>query len=68
MHREEARWLLAPPEKGLAEPFVKGTPVRALENERVEYEVETEKGKIKVVASLKDTFEMSRGEFYADMC
>lgn len=68
MHKEEARWLVAPPEKGLREPFVRGTPLRALENERVEYEVETEKGRVRVVASVRDTFEVSRGELHADMC
>lgn len=43
-------------------------PIKALENEKVEYEAETEKGKIRLVVNLKDTYEMSKGELHADMC
>ncbi len=56
MHKEEPRWLLAPPQKHLKLPFLKGIPIKALENEKVEYQAETDKGKIRLIANLKDTF------------
>lgn len=56
MQKEEPRWLIAPPDKNLKVPFLKGVPVKALENEKMEYEVETEKGKIRMIAEVKSTF------------
>jgi myosin heavy subunit len=49
-------------------PYLRGVPVKALENEKVEYEAEMEKGKIKLIAHVRDTFEMSKGDLHADMC
>ncbi len=39
MQKEEPRWLIAPPDKSIRVPFLKGIPVKALENEKMEYEV-----------------------------
>jgi myosin heavy subunit len=68
MHKEEPRWIITPLDSKLTLPFLRGTPLRALEGEKMEYEAVTPNGKIKVVAGLKETFEMSKGELFEDMC
>ena len=37
MHQAEPRWLLAPPDKGLSVPFLRGTPKKALDNDQMQY-------------------------------
>lgn len=64
MHKDEPRWLIAPPEKGLDVPFLKGHPRKALDNEQMEYEADTPNGKIIVRTSIKATFEMSKGQLH----
>jgi myosin heavy subunit len=68
MHKGEARWIVAPTDKGLSVPFLRGTPRQVLNNDQMEYEVESSKGKFTVVAKLQDTYEMSKGDLYSDMC
>ncbi|CAM6000777.1 unnamed protein product [Sphagnum balticum] len=67
MHKEEARWVVVPSDRGLTVPFLKGIPVRALENESMEYECEGSTGKIVLAATAKETYELSKGELFRDM-
>lgn len=61
MHQAEPRWLIAPQDKGLSVPYLKGVPRKALDNEQMLYEADTPKGKLSITAKNKDTFEMSKG-------
>lgn len=61
MHKEEPRWLKPPQDKKIKVPFLKGIPLKVVDNEKVEYEVEVEKNKMRLIVNLKDTFEMSKG-------
>lgn len=56
MHKDEPRWVIAPLDKGLDVPFLKAFPLKALDNEQVEYEAETSKGKINLEINIRDTF------------
>ena len=61
MHKAEPRWLIAPADKNLPVPFLKGTPFKTLDNERMQYEAESSIGKIVVTTTYKETYEMSNG-------
>ena len=63
MHKDEPRWIVAPKDQGFNVPFLKATPIKALENEVMEYEAVAEKGKgkIQVKSRIRETFEMSKG-------
>jgi hypothetical protein len=37
-------------------PYIKASPSKILENDKVEYEADTPKGKVKIISSIKDTF------------
>lgn len=56
MHKDEPRWVIAPLDKGLDVPFLKAFPLKALDNEHMEYEAETSKGKINLEINIRDTF------------
>ena len=57
-----------PPQLNLNIPYVKGRPLRFLDNDIVEYEFETPKGRFTVKSSIHESYEMSSGELYSDMC
>ncbi len=56
MHKDEPRWLVAPPEKSLGVPFLKGIPIKAHGNDQMEYEAETPNGKIAIKTNFQNTF------------
>lgn len=68
MIKEEPRWVIAPPDKNLSVPFLKAFPSRLLDQDKMEYKAESEKGPLMLALSPKDTFEMSKGDLHADMC
>ena len=42
----EPKWIKAPPDYEKEIPFLKGVPIKAIENSSMQYQVETPKGKI----------------------
>ena len=56
MHNAEPRWLCAPTDKNLPVPFLKGIPFKTLDNDQVQFEADSPRGKIIITTTYKQTY------------
>lgn len=62
------KWLEAPESLELKIPFIRGRPLKPISNDVVEYEVQTDRGSATLRVHNDQSYLMSNGALYDDMC